>query len=63
MKRRSARPFVVEVKSTRSSRSSPAFARTRSGPSLWHGVALEAEAKPPEPWTGPLRVDTVRRRF
>jgi hypothetical protein len=49
MKRRSARPFVVEVKSTRSSRSSPAFARTRSGPSLWHGVALEAEAKPPEP--------------
>ncbi len=48
MKRRSARPFVVEVKSTRSSRSPLAdtFTRTRSGPSLWHGVALEAEAKP-----------------
>jgi len=51
MKRRSARPFVVEVKSTRLSRSSlaDAFTRTRSGPSLWHGVPLEAEAKPSAP--------------
>jgi len=55
MKRRSARPFVVEVKSTRSSRSSlaDAFTRTRSGPSLWHGVPLEAEAKPPAPEVQP----------
>lgn len=42
MKRRSALPFVVEVKSTRSSRSSLAksFTRTSSPAGLWHGVSI-----------------------
>lgn len=55
MKRRSARPFVVELKSTRSSRSSlsDAFTRTRPSSSLWDGVALEAEAKPSAPQIQP----------
>ncbi len=61
MKRRSARPFVVEVKSTRSSRSPLAdtFTRTRSGPSLWHGVALEGEAKSPAPKIQPRSAAAV----
>src|SRR3954453_10633467 len=46
MKRRSARPVVVEVKRTRSSTSSPtgAFGRSQSSKSLWQGVLLRAEA-------------------
>jgi hypothetical protein len=55
MKRSSAHPFVVEVKSTRSSRSSlsDAFTRTPPGPSLWDGVALEAGAKSSAPQIQP----------
>jgi hypothetical protein len=46
MKRRSARPVVVEVKRTRSSTSSlaDAFGRSQSSKSLWQGVLLRAEA-------------------
>jgi hypothetical protein len=46
MKRRSARPVVVEVKRTRSSTSSlaDAFGRSHSSKSLWQGVPLRAEA-------------------
>ena len=51
MKRRSARPFVVEVKSARSSRSplTDAFTRTRSSTSLWQGVSFSDEVPPSEP--------------
>jgi hypothetical protein len=46
MKRRSARPVVVEVKRTRSSTSSlaAAFGRSHSSKSLWQGLPLRAEA-------------------
>ncbi|AWN43606.1 hypothetical protein [Methylobacterium durans] len=46
MKRRSARPVVVEVKRTRSSASSlaDAFARNHAGAGLWQGVPLRVEA-------------------
>ena len=50
MKRRSARPFMVEVKSTRTARASltsPAL-RTRPEAPLWPEL-VEAEAKPPQP--------------
>jgi hypothetical protein len=56
MKRRSARPVVVEVKRARSPTSSPAevFGRSRPGSNLWQGVPLRAEAptlprREPEP--------------
>lgn len=56
MKRRSARPVVVEVKRTRSSTSSlaDAFGRNRSGAGLWQGVPLRVDAptsprREPEP--------------
>ena len=46
MKRRSARPVVVEVKRTGTSTSSlaEAFGRSRSSKGLWQGVPLQAEA-------------------
>jgi hypothetical protein len=50
MKRRSARPFTVEVKHTRTSRASltDATARSREGQNLWQGLALVADDKPAE---------------
>jgi hypothetical protein len=55
MKRRSARPFVVEVKSARSSRSplTDAFTRTRSSTSLWQGVSISDEVPPSKPQQKP----------
>ena len=50
MKRRSARPFMVEVKGTRTARASlnaPTL-RTRPDTNLWHELA-ELDAKPPQP--------------
>ncbi len=46
MKRKSARPVVVEVKRTRSSASAlaDAFGRGRSAKNLWQGVPLRVEA-------------------
>lgn len=46
MKRRSARPVVVEVKRTRSATSSlaDAFGRNRPGAALWQGVPLRVDA-------------------
>ena len=48
MKRRSARPFTVEVKHTRTSRAAlaDATARSRKGPDLWRGLPLIADEKP-----------------
>jgi hypothetical protein len=48
MKRRSARPFTVEVKQTRASRASFADAKARShkGPDLWRGLPLIADGEP-----------------
>jgi hypothetical protein len=61
MKRRSARPVVVEVKRTRTSTSSlsDAFGRRHSSKSLWQGVLLRAEAPTlarPEPKPQPPAV-------
>lgn len=48
MKRRSARPFTVEVKQTRTSRASltDAKARLHRGPDLWRGLPLIADVEP-----------------
>jgi hypothetical protein len=48
MKRRSARPFTVEVKHTRTSRAflTDATARSRKGPDLWRGIALGPSVEP-----------------
>jgi hypothetical protein len=50
MKRRSARPFMVEVKHTRTARASLTAAKPRTGPDkdLWPEL-IEAEAKPAQP--------------
>ena len=50
MKRRSARPFMVEVKNTRAGRASLTSpnVRTRPDANLWQELA-EAEARPPQP--------------
>jgi hypothetical protein len=50
MKRRSARPFTVEVKHTRTSRASltDATARTRKGQDLWRGIPLDRSDEPSE---------------
>lgn len=50
MKRRSARPFMVEVKHTRTARTSltSSHSATRPGKSLWPELA-EAETKPTQP--------------
>ncbi|GEL43585.1 hypothetical protein MEX01_41760 [Methylorubrum extorquens] len=50
MKRRSARPFTVEVKHARTSYASlaDATARSRKGPDLWRGLPLSAGGKPAE---------------
>lgn len=50
MKRRSARPFTVEVKHTRTSRASlaDATARSRKDPDLWRGLPLSAGDTPAE---------------
>lgn len=50
MKRRSARPFTVEVKHTRTSRASlhEATSRSRKGPDLWRGIPLGVGEEPSE---------------
>lgn len=50
MKRRSARPFTVEVKHTRTSRASlsDATARSRKSNDLWQGLPLIADNQPAE---------------
>ena len=50
MKRRSARPFMVEVKTTRTARASLTSPNLRTRPDtiLWPEL-IEAEAKPPQP--------------
>jgi hypothetical protein len=50
MKRRSARPFTVEVKNTRTSRGSltDATARSRKSNDLWQGLPLVADNRPAE---------------
>jgi hypothetical protein len=50
MKRRSARPFTVEVKHTRTSRASltDATARSRKGHDLWRGIPLGVGEEPSE---------------
>ena len=50
MKRRSARPFTVEVKQTRAARAAlaDATARSRKGPDLWRGLSLSADGRPAE---------------
>src|SRR5690349_7582413 len=55
MKRRSARPFTVEVKHTRTSRASltDATARSRKGQDLWRGIPLDPGGEPVE--VKPLR--------
>ena len=56
MKRRSARPFTVEVKHTRTSRASlsDATARFREGQNLWRGLSLVADDKPAEVQSAPV---------
>jgi hypothetical protein len=50
MKRRSARPFTVEVKHTRTSRASlyEATSRSRKGHELWRGIPLGPSDEPVE---------------
>jgi hypothetical protein len=50
MKRRSARPFTVEVKQTRASRAflTDATARSRKGQDLWRGIPLDPGGEPVE---------------
>jgi len=62
MKRRSARPVVVEVRGTRTSTASlaDAFGRSRPGTSLWQGVPLRAETptmprREPDPPLAPIQ--------
>lgn len=61
MKRRSARPFTVEVKQTRTSRVSlaDATARSRKVPDLWRGLPLNAGDKPAEVRPTPLEPKPV----
>lgn len=59
MKRRSARPFVVEVKSTRSSRSPSTNAFTRVSDSLWQGVSISDHAAPSVPEPTKLLVESA----
>lgn len=59
MKRRSARPFVVEVKSTRSSRSPSTNAFTRVSDSLWQGVSISDHAAPSVSKPTPLLVESA----
>ena len=47
MKRRSARPFTVEIKHTRASQTSAAL-RSRSGPDLWRDLPIADESTPVE---------------
>lgn len=56
MKRRSARPFVVEVKHTRSSRSSlnDAVEHNRAGPGLWHGLDVQGYVERPDSSQQPM---------
>jgi hypothetical protein len=70
MKRRSARPFTVEIKHTRTSRTSlaDATARTRSGQDLWQGQSLVADDRPavmqpmPTVHSQPARPEAAARR-
>lgn len=63
MKRRSARPFTVEVKQTRTSRASLANATARSpnGPDLWRGLPLNAGDKLAEVSPAPVEPKPVAR--
>lgn len=56
MKRRSARPFTVEIKHTRTSRASlnEATARSRKGQDLWGNLTVAAADKPAEMQPAPL---------
>ncbi|TXM69731.1 hypothetical protein FV226_18240 [Methylobacterium sp. WL12] len=56
MKRRSARPFTVEIKHTRTSRASltEATAHSRKGQDLWGGLTVAAADKPAEMQPAPL---------
>ena len=56
MKRRSARPFTVEIKHTRTSRTSlsDATARSREGQDLWRGLTVAAADKPDVEQSAPL---------
>ena len=70
MKRRSARPFTVEIKHTRTSRASltEATARSRKGQDLWGNLPIAAADKPAEVQAAPLapsepaRVEAPARR-
>ena len=55
MKRRSARPFTVEIKHTRTSRTSltDATARSRRGQDLWGNLPVAATDKPAEVQSAP----------
>lgn len=56
MKRRSARPFTVEIKHTRTSRASltEATARSRKGQDLWGNLTVTNAEKPAEMQLSPL---------
>ena len=56
MKRRSARPFTVEIKHTRTSRTSLTYAtaRSRRGQDLWGSLPVAAAHKPAEVQSAPL---------
>jgi hypothetical protein len=73
MKRRSARPFTVEVKHTRTSRASlhEATSRSRKGHDLWQGLPLVGDDEPaetqpvqptPEARAEPIRAEAPARR-
>ena len=70
MKRRSARPFTVEIKHTRTSRAplTEATARSRKGQDLWGNLPIAAADKPAEVQAAPLarsepaRVELPARR-
>ncbi|MGH1571808.1 hypothetical protein ACRAWG_15405 [Methylobacterium sp. P31] len=61
MKRRSARPFTVEVKQTRTSRASlhEATARSRKGHELWRGLPLLGDDEPAK--TQPVQTSSATR--
>ena len=63
MKRRSARPFTVEVKHTRTSHAllANATARSRKGPDLWRGLPLNAGDKLAEVRPTPVEPQSVAR--
>jgi hypothetical protein len=70
MKRRSARPFTVEIKHTRTSRTflADATARIRTGQDLWQGQSLAVDDKPavmqpmPTVQSQPARPEAAARR-